>query len=137
MTNPLVLIMPNFEQPFVVETDASGYGLGAVLILNRHPLDFYSKFLGVQAQHKLIYENDFMVVCLAVKKLINFLMGRHFIIRTDQQSIKYTTQQREIVTDYQKWVRKLIEFDFEIQFKPGWQTKLPTPCLDSQGKRFP
>lgn len=60
-----------------------------------------------------------MAVCLAVQKWKHYLLGRHLVIRTGQQSLRYITQQREIGADYQKWVRKFIGFDFDIQYKPG------------------
>ncbi|KAL8088956.1 hypothetical protein AgCh_038649 [Apium graveolens] len=87
MIQPPVLAMPNFEKEFVVETDTSGYGLGTVLMQEDRPVAFFSKLLGIQEQHKSIYEKELMV--------------------------------REIGTDYQRWMRKLIGFDFDIQFKPG------------------
>lgn len=47
------------------------------------------------------------------------MLGRHFIMRSDQQSLRFLTQQREVNGDYQKWVTKLLGFDFEIQYKVG------------------
>lgn len=46
LTSALVLALPNFNQPFVIETDASGVGIGAVLMQAGHPLAFLSKALG-------------------------------------------------------------------------------------------
>lgn len=119
MTQPPVLAMPDWQKSFVVETDASGFGIGAILMQDQRPLAFFSKLLGPQAQQKCVYEKELMAVCLAVQKWRSYLLGRHFVIRTDQQSIKFITQQREIGLEYQKWVRKLMGYDFEVQFKPG------------------
>ena len=46
MTNTPVLALPNFSEPFVIETNASGTAIGAVLMQNKHPLAYFSKGLG-------------------------------------------------------------------------------------------
>ncbi|KAL8100260.1 hypothetical protein AgCh_032491 [Apium graveolens] len=56
---------------------------------------------------------------MTVQKWKYYLLGRHFVVRSDQQRLHFLTQQREIKADYQRWVAKLLGFDFEIQFKPG------------------
>lgn len=45
-----VLALPNIDAPFAIETDASGMGVGAVLLQNGHPLAFISKALGPKSQ---------------------------------------------------------------------------------------
>ena len=64
-----------------------------------------------------------MAIVLVVKKWHHYLLGNQFIVRIDQQSLKYLLEQRNINPDYQKWVTKLLGFNFEIQFRPGLDNK--------------
>lgn len=134
MVNPPVLILPDFQQEFIVEADASSYGLGAVLMQKNRPVTFFSKLLGIQARQKSVYEKELMAICLSVLKWKHYLLGRHFIVRTDQHSLKYLLQQREINPEYQKWVRKLLGFDFEVQFKPGVSNRVADALSRKQGE---
>ncbi|KAL4022424.1 hypothetical protein IC575_016156 [Cucumis melo] len=62
-----VLALPNFEQPFEIETDASGVGVDAVLTRMNKPIAFYSHTLAMWDRAKLVYERELMVVILAVQ----------------------------------------------------------------------
>lgn len=106
-----VLAMLNFQLIFVVETDVSRYRISAVLMQEQRPIAFFRRILGIRAQGKSIYEK---AMCLVVQRWKHYLLGRHFIIWTDQQNSRFVMQQREVGADYQKNVSKLIGFGFEI-----------------------
>lgn len=55
----------------------------------------------------------------AIKKWQNYLQGRHFIIKTDYRLLKYFLNQRANTPFQQKWVSKLLDFDYEIQCRKG------------------
>ena len=50
LTSAPMLALPDFSQPFLVETDASGTGIGAVLMQNGHPLAYLSRALGPRSR---------------------------------------------------------------------------------------
>ena len=68
MTTALVLKMPNFDLPFVIETDAYGVGIRAVLMQQGHPIAFLSKALSPQNLGMSVYEKELMALVLAVTK---------------------------------------------------------------------
>ncbi|KAL4591834.1 hypothetical protein LXL04_004807 [Taraxacum kok-saghyz] len=119
MTTAPILAMPDFQQVFIIETDASGYGVGAVLMQEGHPIAYYSQVLGTRNRTKPIYEKELIAIVWAVQKWRHFLLGRHFIIRTDQKSLRFSLEQWVIRNQYQKWVCKLMGYQFKIHYKKG------------------
>lgn len=114
MLSAPILAIPNFRIPFVVETDASGKGLGAVLSQSQHPIAYFCKALAIRGEAKSIYEEELMAIVLAIQKWRHYLIGHYFIVWTDQRSLRFILEQREVSTEYQKWVSKLLGYDFEI-----------------------
>ncbi|KAF7836177.1 Retrovirus-related Pol polyprotein from transposon 17.6 [Senna tora] len=123
MTTVPVLAMPDFSQPFELETDASGTGIGAVLMQNKRPIAYYSHVLSNRARHSSVYERELMAIVFAVKKWRHYLLGHRFVIKTDQKALKFLLEQRIMDPDQQKWMSKLMGYKFEIQYKPGAENR--------------
>ncbi|WOH09911.1 hypothetical protein DCAR_0729371 [Daucus carota subsp. sativus] len=119
LTSALVLAVPIFEETFVIETDASKKGIGAVLMQRNHPLAFISRSLGPKWQKLSVYEKELLAIVFPVQKWEQYLSDGHFIIRTDQKSLKWLLQQKVSTPFQQFWLSKLLGFDYEIQYKHG------------------
>ena len=119
MVNALVLKLPDFNEVFIVETDASGVGIGAVLQQQGHPIAFLSKTLAPKHQMLSTYEKEFLAVLQALDKWRGYLLDRHFVIKTDHFSLKYLLDQRITTPTQMKWLPKLMGYDYEILYKKG------------------
>lgn len=73
MASTPVLALPDFSQPFEIETNASDVGIGAVLMQKGQLIAFLSKALGVTHKHISIYEKEFLVLIMAVERWRQYL----------------------------------------------------------------
>jgi hypothetical protein len=114
-----VLALPNFTKTFVLECDASGKGIGVVLMQEGQPLAFTSKKLYERNLGKPIYEKEMLAILHVVDLWHPYLLGQRFQIKTDHQSLKYFLEQCISSLEQQKWVTKLFGYDYEIIYKKG------------------
>ncbi|RVW62500.1 Retrovirus-related Pol polyprotein from transposon 17.6 [Vitis vinifera] len=119
LTTTPTLAMPNFNEPFTIETDASGDGIGAVLTQQGRPIAYMSRALGVTKRSWSIYAKEMLAIVEAIRTWRPYILGRKFFIRTDQRSLKYFLEQRVATSEQQKWVAKLLGYDYEIIYRPG------------------
>ena len=119
MTNTLVLALPDFNQEFVIETDTSGNGIGAVLMQSGHLIAFISKALSMKHQALSAYDKEMSAVLFVVKKWHYFLIRRHFTIRTDHKPLKYLLEQKITTPNQHIWLAQLMSYDFKIVYKKG------------------
>jgi len=116
MTTP-VLAVPDFSKQFVLETDASDLGIGAVLMQDQHPVAYLSKALGPRNQALSMYEKECMAILLVIEKWRSYLQHQPFVIRTDHRSLQHLTEQRSKLQ--QKALIKLMDLQYTIQYKRG------------------
>lgn len=84
-----------------------------------HPIAFISKGLAPRHMALSVYEKELLALVFAVTKWFHYLLGQHFIVKTDQKALKYLLEQM-LHTDSQiRCLAKLLPFDFEIQYKKG------------------
>ncbi|XP_042980307.1 uncharacterized protein LOC122310468 [Carya illinoinensis] len=124
VSEPPVLRLLDFSHPFTIECDASGKGVGAVLMQFNQPIAFMSKALKGKALLLSTYEKEFFAVVTVVQKWRPYLLGQSFIIKTDQQALKYILEQRVATVTQQKWLTKFLGYDFTISYKKGKENKV-------------
>ncbi|KZV21694.1 hypothetical protein F511_02852 [Dorcoceras hygrometricum] len=113
--------MPDFTQPFIIDCDASGRGVGAVLSQHGRPVAFYSKALATRALAKSTYEKELMALVLAIQHWRPYLLGRKFVVMTDHRALTSLLKQRIVTPDQQHWMSKLMGYEFEVKYKSGIQ----------------
>lgn len=128
LTHTPVLVHPIWDPHycFLVHTDACGTALGYTLEQlsplgkSRGVIAYGSKKLVGSQLNYGIYDREFMAVIEALKVWRYYLMGRHFIIRTDHKSLIYLKNQNIIdSTRVARWLDYLSQYDFEIQYIKG------------------
>jgi len=119
LTSAPVLALPDFQHAFVLETDASDFGIGAVLMQNNHPIAFLSQALSTRNAALSTYEKECLAIILAVEKWRSYLQARPFTIKTDHKSLLHLSDQKIHTKIQQKALLKLMDLDFTIVYKQG------------------
>jgi hypothetical protein len=82
-------------------------------------LAFTNKQLSKRNLGKPIYEKEMLAILHVIDLWHPYLLGQHFQIKTDHQSLKYFLEQRISSPEQQKWVTKLFGYDYEIIYNKG------------------
>ena len=119
VTSP-VLAYPVFSIGFVVDTDASGEGLGPVLSQNieghDHVISYASRTLN-KAERKYCATRREMLAL--IQHFRAYLYGKRFTVRTDHSSLKWLQSFHEPEGQVARWLETLSEYDFEVLHRPG------------------
>jgi hypothetical protein len=119
LTSAPVLHLPDFQQSFIVECDASGSGFGAVLHQGAGLVAFFSKPFAPRHLKVAAYERELKGLVQAVRHWRPYLWGRNFIVRTDHYALKFMLDQRLSTIPQTQWISKLFGYDFSVEYKPS------------------
>lgn len=123
LTGNEVLIFPNFNDVFRLETDASDEGLGAVLSQKREdawrPIAYWSRHLASAERKYSTTEKEALAIVLAVEHFRMYLYGQEFVVVTDHQPLKWLMTIKEPQPRVARWIVRLSEYQFTIEYRPG------------------
>lgn len=119
LMSPPILRLPDFTKPFLIESDACGTGIGAILLQEERPIAFYSDALKGSMLGLSTYEKEMIAIVKAIRKWRPYLLGKPFIVRTDQRSLKFLMEQRITTPAQTRWLPKIMGYDYQIQYRRG------------------
>ncbi|CAM4584407.1 unnamed protein product [Lepidochelys kempii] len=128
MSDP-VLRAPDFDKPFLVTTDASERGVGAVLMQEGqnqdfHPVIFLSKKLSERESHWAINEKECYAIVYTLEKLRPYVWGQCFHLQTDHAVLQWLHTTKGNNKKLIWWSLALQDFDFDIQHISGASNKV-------------
>ena len=138
-----VLTIPSQEDTFILHTDASGSGIGATLNVIRDGIEKPAAYFSRQLQGaQKNYSATELAIFKAVHFFAHFLYGQRFTVVTDHKALVSLLKSRILNKRLHGWVLKLLDFDFEILYRPGkdhqdadslsrqaWDSSEGDPCI--------
>jgi len=123
LSSPPILAYPDFSEDFILDTDASNLGMGAVLSQMQDGKEVViayasKKFSKAQRNYSVTRRemNALVYFCVYFKK---YLLGKKFRVRVDHSSLKWLFGLKEPEGQVARWLEILADFDFEPEYRPG------------------
>lgn len=130
MTSTPTLALPDYDREFVLITDASDVGIGAVLGQEYEdgylrPIAFWSRKLSETERNYSATEREALAVVFFVNKFRYYLLGRHFLLKTDHRALQYIFKGATDNSKLARWSLRLQEFSFDTVHVPGKENLVP------------
>ena len=118
-----VLASPRSEGTYILDSDASDYGLGVVLSQMQDGVErvlaFASRSLSSPERNYSITRKELLAVIFGLKRFRQYLIGRKFIVRTDHSALQWLRRTPEPIAQAGRWLAIMEEFDFSVQHRAG------------------
>jgi hypothetical protein len=119
LTTAPVLAQHDNTKSFEVYCDASGTGLGCVLMQNNRVIAYASRAVRPHEQNYPTHDLELAAVVHALKIWRHYLMGAHCNIYTDHKSLKYIITQADLNMRQRRWLELIKDYDLEVHYHPG------------------
>ena len=114
-----VLILQDLRKAFVVQCDACGHSIGAVLMQKGHVLAYESRILLPTEKSLQVYKKELLAVLHALSTWKHYLLGADFVVQTDHQTLQYFLTQAKLSEKHMRWANFLSMFHFQIVHVDG------------------
>lgn len=116
----VILLYPDFSKPFELTTDASSFGLGAVLSQNGKPITMISRSLKDCEANYATNERELLAIVWSLKRLRNYLYGvKNLKIFSDHQPLSFSVSDKNTNAKIKRWMAFIEEHNAKIVYKPG------------------
>ena len=119
LTTVPCLKLPHPDEPYTMITDASGIGIGAVLLQGGRPVAFEGRALTPPEKKWSATEQEMLGVVYHMEKWRCYLDGMHFTVVTDHQPNTWFASQKQLSPRQARWYERLRGFDFTWEYRPG------------------
>ncbi|GJW91911.1 reverse transcriptase domain-containing protein, partial [Tanacetum coccineum] len=119
LCNAPVLALPDGPEDFVVYCDASGIGLGCVLMQRGKVIAYASRQLKIHEKNYTTHDLELGAVVFALKIWRHYLYGTKSVIYTDHKSLQHIFSQKELNMRQRRWIELFSDYDCEIRYHPG------------------
>jgi len=119
LTTTLVLAQLDNSKPYDVYCDASGTGLGCVLMQENRVIPYASRALQPHELNYPTHDLELVAVIHALKSWRHYLMGTHCNIYTEHKSLKYIFIQSDLNMRQRRWLELIKDYDLEVHYHPG------------------
>jgi hypothetical protein len=119
LTTAPVLAQPDIDKLFDVYCDASGTGIGGVLMQDGYAIAYASRQLRCHEEHYPTHELELLVIVHALKVWRHYLLGNLVHIYIDHKSLKYLFTQPDLNMRQWRWLELIKDYELEVHYHPG------------------